>query len=118
MQNMIFVYPPCTTCKKALQFLQGQNISLPVRNIKLDPPSKEELTALWQQSGLELRRFFNTSGLQYRALALKDKLPAMDEAQMLELLCSDGMLVKRPILVFEGTVLVGFKPAQWEALFQ
>lgn len=112
---MLFVcYPNCSTCKKAKAWLESQGIPFAERNIKTENPTKEEL-ARWQKaSGLPLKRFFNTSGQQYRALGLKEKLPAMTEEEQLELLSSDGMLVKRPLLVGETAVLVGFRPQEWE----
>ena len=112
---MLFVcYPNCSTCKKARAWLESQGIPFAERNIKTENPTREEL-AQWQKaSGLPLKRFFNTSGQQYRALGLKEKLPAMAEEEQLELLSSDGMLVKRPLLVGETAVLVGFRPQEWE----
>lgn len=112
---MLFVcYPNCSTCKKARAWLESQGIPFAERNIKTENPTREEL-AQWQKaSGLPLKRFFNTSGQQYRALGLKEKLPAMAEEEQLELLSSDGMLVKRPLLVDETAVLVGFRPQEWE----
>ena len=112
---MLFVcYPNCSTCKKARAWLESQGIPFAERNIKTENPTREEL-AQWQKaSGLPLKRFFNTSGQQYRALGLKEKLPAMTEEEQLELLSSDGMLVKRPLLVGESAVLVGFRPQEWE----
>lgn len=112
---MLFVcYPNCSTCKKARAWLESQGIPFAERNIKTENPTREEL-ARWQKaSGLPLKRFFNTSGQQYRALGLKEKLPAMTEEEQLELLSSDGMLVKRPLLVGETAVLVGFRPQEWE----
>ena len=113
---MLFVcYPKCTTCQKAQKWLDGQGTAYTVRHIKEANPTREELELWWKRSGLPLKRFFNTSGLQYKALELKDKLPAMTEEEQLALLASDGMLVKRPILVEEGFVLVGFKEGEWEA---
>ena len=116
---MLFLeYPPCTTCKKAKKWLSDHELEFTARHIKEQNPTAEEL-ALWQEkSGLELKKFFNTSGLVYKNLGLKDKLPAMSRQEQLDLLASDGMLVKRPILVTEETVLVGFKEAQWEKLLQ
>ena len=114
---MVFVcYPKCSTCQKAQKYLDGIGVSYEIRHIKDEKPSRSELEAWYQKSGLPLKRFFNTSGLQYRALALKDKLPAMSDTEMLDLLASDGMLVKRPILVKEDTVLVGFKEKDWESV--
>lgn len=112
---MLFLcYPKCTTCRKAKAWLEEQNISFTLRDIKEENPTEEELQSWWQRSGLPLRKFFNTSGLQYKALGLKDKLPTMTEAEQIALLSSDGMLVKRPLLVGEDFVLVGFRPVEWE----
>ena len=108
-------YPKCTTCQKAQKWLDSKNISYTVRNIKEENPTQEELRAWWKQSGLPLKRFFNTSGQKYKELGLKDKLSGMDEAEQLALLASDGMLVKRPILVGDDFVLVGFREAEWTA---
>ncbi|MGM9593496.1 MAG: arsenate reductase family protein [Candidatus Onthomonas sp.] len=111
---MLFLcYPKCTTCKKAQAWLDGQGLTYDLRDIKTDNPTVEELTDWYRRSGLPLKRFFNTSGLQYKALGLKDKLPGMTEEEQLALLAADGMLVKRPILVKDDTVLVGFREAQW-----
>lgn len=113
---MVFIcYPKCTTCQKARAYLDEKGISYAVRDIKLENPTAEELRTWWQRSGLPLKRFFNTSGLQYKALGLKDKLPAMDEEEQLRLLATDGMLVKRPLLVGEDFVLTGFRQGEWEA---
>ena len=113
---MLFLcYPKCSTCQKAKSWLDEQGISYDLRDIKLNNPTQEELTAWYQKSGLPLKKFFNTSGLQYKALGLKDKLPEMSEAEQLALLATDGMLVKRPLLVGEDFVLTGFRPAEWEA---
>ena len=106
-------YPKCTTCQKAKKWLENRGEAFTVRDIKSENPSREELRSWWQQSGLPLKKFFNTSGLQYKALGLKDKLPAMSEEEQLTLLATDGMLVKRPILIGEQIVLVGFKEADW-----
>lgn len=109
-------YAKCGTCQKARKYLDAKGVSYTLRDIKLENPTREEL-ALWQErSGLDLRKFFNTSGLQYRALALKDRLPQMSRDEMLDLLASDGMLVKRPLLICGDQVLVGFKEAQWMQL--
>ena len=107
-------YPKCTTSQKAKKWLDERGLPCEVRDIKLENPSEEELRRWYQASGLPLKRFFNTSGLQYKALGLKDRLPGMDEAEQLALLASDGMLVKRPVLVGDGFVLTGFKPQEWE----
>lgn len=112
---MLFVnYPKCSTCVKARKFLEEKEVEFKDRDIKNDNPTIEELKEWYNKSGLPLKRFFNTSGMAYRALELKDKLPNMSEEEQLELLASDGMLVKRPILVTDNTVLVGFKQAEWE----
>ncbi len=110
-----FCYPKCTTCQKARKWLESKNVEFTVRDIKEDNPSAQELRGLYTRSGLPLKRFFNTSGLQYKALGLKDKLPAMSEEDQLELLGTDGMLVKRPILAGEDFVLVGFREEEWSA---
>ena len=111
-------YPKCTTCKKAQAWLTEQGVSFEVRDIKLDNPSAEELKLWHSRSGLPLKKFFNTSGLQYKALQLKDKLPTMTEEEMFALLATDGMLVKRPMLITDEKVLVGFKEADWAALLK
>lgn len=112
---MLFLcYPKCTTCQKAKAWLEEHGVSFTLRDIKEENPTEEELQSWWQRSGLPLRKFFNTSGLQYKALGLKDKLPTMTEAEQIALLSTDGMLVKRPLLVGEDFVLVGFRPAEWE----
>ena len=115
VRNMIFVcYPKCSTCQKARKYLDEKGMEYTLRDIKLENPSAEELRTWWTVSGLPLKKFFNTSGLQYKALGLKDKLPTMTEEEQLALLSSDGMLVKRPILVGEGFVRVGFREKEWE----
>ena len=112
---MLFLcYPKCTTCQKAKAWLDNQDVSYTLRDIKLDNPTAEELRQWWTASGLPLKKFFNTSGLQYKALGLKDKLPAMTEEEQFALLATDGMLVKRPILVGDDFVLTGFRQAEWE----
>ena len=112
---MLFLeYPPCTTCKKAKKWLDDNGVSYEARHIKESNPTYEELKAWYEKSGLSLKKFFNTSGIQYRALELKDKLPAMSEEEQLRLLATDGMLVKRPLVVTETTVLTGFKAEEWE----
>ena len=113
---MLFLqYPPCSTCQKAKAWLDERGISYDLRDIKTDNPTAEELTLWYRKSGLPLKKFFNTSGLQYKALGLKDKLPGMSEAEQLALLATDGMLVKRPLLVGDSFVLTGFRAAEWEA---
>ncbi len=112
---MLFLcYPKCSTCQKARKWLEEQGVAFDERDIKLDNPTEQELRAWYTRSGLPIKRFFNTSGLQYKALGLKDKLPGMTEDEQLALLATDGMLVKRPLLVGEDFVLTGFKPAEWE----
>ena len=112
---MLFLcYPKCTTCQKARKWLDAKGAAYTYRDIKEENPSLEELRTWWNASGLPLKKFFNTSGLQYKSLGLKDKLPAMSEEEQLTLLASDGMLVKRPILVGNDFVLVGFKEDHWE----
>ena len=111
---LFFCYPKCTTCQKAKAFLDSRGAAYDLRDIKLENPTADELRGLWKKSGLPLKKFFNTSGLQYKALGLKDKLPDMDEEAQLSLLATDGMLVKRPILAGEDFVLVGFRQAEWE----
>lgn len=108
-------YPKCTTCQKAKKWLEENGISFAQRDIKEDRPTVEELRRWHTVSGLPLKKFFNTSGLQYKALDLKSKLPGMSEEEQLELLASDGMLVKRPLLVGDDFVLVGFRADDWAA---
>ncbi|NLA97970.1 MAG: arsenate reductase family protein, partial [Spirochaetales bacterium] len=111
----IYCYPNCSTCKRATAYLERKGISYIYRNIKENRPSKEELEKIVIQSGKESRKFFNTSGQLYRSLELKDKIPELNDDQILDLLGSDGMLVKRPLLVSEKGVLVGFREAEWDA---
>ena len=106
-------YPKCTTCQKARKWLDDNQIAYDFRDIKLEKPSPEELSAWYARSGLPLRKFFNTSGLLYKSMELKNKLPNMTDAEMLQMLSSDGMLVKRPLLIADDFVLVGFKEAEW-----
>ena len=106
-------YPKCTTCQKARKWLDDNKIEYELRDIKLDNPTIEELTEWHKKSGLPLKKFFNTSGLLYRSLDLKNKLLTMTDDDMLNLLASDGMIVKRPLLIGEKFVLVGFKEADW-----
>ncbi len=113
---MTFIcYPKCTTCQKAQKWLDENGISYTFRDIKMEHPTYEELSAWHRRSGLPLKRFFNTSGLLYKSMGLKDKLPQMSEDEMLKHLATDGMLVKRPLLVGDDFVLVGFKEAEWES---
>ena len=108
-------YPKCTTCQKAKKWLDDNRIEYELRDIKLDNPTLDELTEWHKNSGLPLKKFFNTSGLLYKSLDLKNTLPSMSEDEMLKLLASDGMLVKRPLLVGDDFVLVGFKEAEWNS---
>lgn len=111
---MLFIcYPKCSTCQKAKKWLEANNIEYKERHIVEDNPTFEELKDWHSKSGLPLKKFFNTSGLLYKEMKLKDKLPAMSEEEQLKLLASNGMLVKRPLLVNGDTVLVGFKEADW-----
>lgn len=114
---LLLCYPKCTTCKKAQAWLEEKGIGYTYRDIKLENPSYEELKTWYEKSGLPLKKFFNTSGLQYKALQIKEKLPTMTEEEQLRLLATDGMLVKRPVLVTEdGAVLTGFKEKEWETV--
>ena len=110
---LVLCYPKCTTCQKAVKWLEEKGVSYTYRDIKAENPTYEELKAWYGRSGLPLKRFFNTSDLQYKALGLKDKLPAMSEEEQLRLLATDGMLVKRPLLVDEGGVFPGFREREW-----
>ncbi|MGX8710022.1 MAG: arsenate reductase family protein [bacterium] len=114
--RLFVCYPKCTTCQKAKRWLQENGVAYEERNIKEQNPTVEELKEWHRKSGLELKKFFNTSGLLYKSLGLSKKLPSMSEEEQFALLATDGMLVKRPILVDGGTVLVGFREAQWEIL--
>ena len=109
-------YPKCTTCQKARKWLDENQMEYTFRDIKIDNPTLEELSEWYKKSGLPLKKFFNTSGLLYKSLDLKNKLSAMSDSEMLQLLASDGMLVKRPLLVGEDFVLVGFKDSEWNTL--
>lgn len=112
---MIFLcYPRCSTCQKAQKWLDENDIKYEIRDIKLKNPSVKELKKWNKISGLPLKKFFNTSGLLYKKYELKDKLPSMSEKEQFDLLASDGMLVKRPMLISENFVLVGFKQDEWE----
>lgn len=114
-KKILFVcYPRCGTCKKARTWLDNNNIEYKERDIKEDNPTKEELSLWFEKSGYPLKKFFNTSGLRYRELNLKDKLKEMSDQEQIELLASDGMLVKRPIVVTNDIVIVGFKEEEWE----
>lgn len=112
---VLFVeYPKCTTCKKAKKWLMDHGIEFEDRDIKEKNPTAEELKGWYQKSGLPLKRFFNTSGMLYKSMQLKDRLPDLSEEEQLALLATDGMLVKRPLLIQGDTVLVGFKESEWE----
>ena len=113
--NLFLCYTRCSTCKKAQKWLDENGIEYTYREIKEDNPTEKELRAWHKKSGLPLKRFFNTSGMQYKALNLKDKLPIMSEDEQYALLATDGMLVKRPLLITDNTVLTGFKEAEYEA---
>ena len=113
---LLFQYPKCSTCKRAVKFLDDNNILYESRNINEDKPNFDELKAICQKSDLPVRKFFNTSGILYRSMGLKAKLDFMSDEEMLELLATDGMLVKRPILVTDTAVLVGFKEDSWREL--
>ncbi len=107
-------YPKCTTCQRAKKWLDDNKIEYELRDIKLDNPTLKELTEWYNKSGLPIKKFFNTSGLLYKSLDLKNKLPEMSEDEMLKLLSTDGMLVKRPLLIGDDFVLVGFKRVEWD----
>ena len=114
---MTFIcYPKCTTCQKAQKWLDENGISYAFRDIKMENPTYEELSAWHRRSGLPLKKFFNTSGLVYKELKLSEKLPSMSEEEQIELLATNGKLVKRPLVVTDSLVLVGFKPDEWEKL--
>lgn len=112
---MLFIeYPKCTTCQKAEKWLKDNNITFEIRNIKEENPSYDELKEWYEKSGLPLKKFFNTSGMLYKSMELKNKLPSMSDEEQLKLLATDGMLVKRPIIISENAILVGFKEKEWE----
>lgn len=118
MKVKVLCYERCSTCKKALKWLDDNKVEYEVRPIKEQNPSKDELKEWYQKSGLPLKRFFNTSGNLYKELNLKDKLPSMSEEEQLELLATDGMLVKRPLLVAPNGILTGFKEEEWEKILK
>ena len=114
---MTFIcYPKCTTCQKAQKWLDENGVSYTFRDIKMEHPAYEELSAWHRRSGLPLKKFFNTSGLVYKELKLSEKLPSMTEEEQIALLATNGKLVKRPLVVTDSFVLVGFKPDEWEKL--
>ena len=116
--DVLFIgYPKCSTCQKAEKFLRAHGCAAPMRDIVAEKPTADELRAWHARSGLPLKRFFNTSGMLYRELALKDKLPAMTEEEQYAVLASDGMLVKRPLLITKDRVLTGFREKEWAELF-
>lgn len=114
MEILFFQYPPCSTCRKAAQWLRDHRIEVTARHIVETPPTAQELAQWIARSGLPLQKFFNTSGQRYRELRIKDRIPTASPEELTELLASDGMLIKRPLLVTGDRVLVGFNPAQWE----
>lgn len=116
MKNVFICYPKCGTCKKAQKFLENNNIEYQIRDIKENTPTKEELKNWSEQNNLPLKKFFNTSGLVYKNLNLKEKLSSMSDEEKLELLSSNGMLIKRPIIVNNQKVLIGFKEEEWKEL--
>ena len=116
MSVLFLEYPKCSTCKKAKAWLESNGVAFDDRHIVEENPTAEELKIWWQMSGLPLKKFFNTSGLLYKELQLKDKLPEMSEDEMIELLSTNGMLVKRPLVIGDDFVLVGFKEAEWDRL--
>ena len=118
MEGLLICYEKCGTCQKAKKWLDGQGIAYVERPIRTQPPTEAELSEWIPRSGLPLKRWWNTTGQSYRALGLKDRLPQMDETEQKKLLASDGMLVKRPILVLKDRVLVGFRPEEWAEALQ
>ena len=114
---MLFIcYPKCSTCQKAKDWLKRKNLEFEERNIKTNNPTYEDLKNWLAESDLPIRKFFNTSGLLYKSLELKDKLPNMTEDEQLKLLSADGMLVKRPLLIGDSFVLIGFKESEWDRI--
>lgn len=118
MQYLFLNYPKCSTCGKAKKWLDTNNISYISRDIKENNPTKSELQDFYNKSGLPLKKFFNTSGLVYKELSLKDKLPSMTDEEMLTLLASNGMLVRRPLLIGDNNVLIGFKESDWSMILK
>lgn len=116
MSVLFLEYPKCSTCQKAKKWLDEHKVKYEDRHIKENNPTVEELKVWYQRSGQALKKFFNTSGMVYRSLELKDKLPGMSEEEQLALLATDGMLVKRPLLILEDKVLIGFKEKEWEEI--
>ena len=114
MKTTFICYPKCTTCQKARKWLDDNHIQYDFRDIKLNNPAAEELSTWIKKSGLPIKKFFNTSGLLYKEQNMKDKVDVLPEKELLHILASDGMMVKRPLLITENAVLVGFKEAEWE----
>ncbi|MBS6041350.1 MAG: arsenate reductase family protein [Clostridium baratii] len=114
MSYLFVEYPKCTTCKRAKKWLEQNGVDFIDRDIKLDNPTKEELKLWLDKSGLEIKKFFNTSGVLYREQGMKDKIKTLSEDELLDILASDGMMVKRPLIIGEDKVLVGFKEPEWE----
>lgn len=115
---VLLQYPKCTTCQRARKWLEAHHMDVTVRHIVEETPTYEELSEWYQKSGLPLKRFFNTSGILYKSMQLKDKLSQMDEEAQLRLLASNGMLIKRPILIHGDTILVGFREGEWQSIIQ
>lgn len=115
MSYLFVEYPKCTTCKRAKKWLEQNGVDFIDRDIKLDNPTKEELKLWLDKSGLEIKKFFNTSGVLYREQGMKDKIKNLSEDELLDILASDGMMVKRPLIIGEDKVLVGFKEPEWES---
>lgn len=115
MSYLFVEYPKCTTCKRAKKWLEENNVDFIDRDIKLENPTKEELKLWFDKSGLEIKKFFNTSGVLYREQGMKDKVKTLSQEELLDILASDGMMVKRPLIIGEDKVLVGFKEAEWES---
>lgn len=115
MSVLFLEYPKCSTCQKAKKWLDAHNITYTDRHIAEDNPKANELKTWWEQSNVELKKFFNTSGIKYKELGLKDKLPTMSQEEQINLLATDGMLVKRPLIIGDDLILIGFKEAEWEA---
>lgn len=116
MENLFIEYPKCSTCKKAKKFLDDNNIKYIDRHILEETPNVEELSKWIKRSNLEINRFFNTSGMKYRELNLKEKLKTMSDEEKIKLLASDGMLIKRPLFITDNLILVGFKQSEWEKI--
>lgn len=116
MECLFVEYPKCSTCQKAKKWLEEQQVSFTDRHIKEQNPTAEELQAWHERSGLDIKKFFNTSGMLYKEMKLKDKLPELSQEEKYALLATDGMLVKRPLLITEKGVAAGFKPEEWEKL--